>query len=79
VTCFLKVTQNVLFILGLELLKIVKDNPDADFFLDEVPKWFDPTELSKHVSHEKCLWISFQSSNPVDESNLKGCTFRLFS
>jgi hypothetical protein len=55
--------------------KEVQDNPDSNFFLDEVPNAVGPNELnllSKKVSGTKYLWAACQSHLPPSKIVLKG-------
>ncbi len=56
------------FFVDLEerIAKVVNENPDAHFFMDEVPLEFGITaeqlaEISKNISLDNFLWIACQS------------------
>jgi hypothetical protein len=70
----------VFFADSSDLEKLVKDNPSANYFIDEAPvseKSFPAetlAEMSKNLSSRNYLWIACQSDKPPykENSNLDG-------
>jgi hypothetical protein len=70
----------VFFADSLDLEKLVKDNPSANYFIDEAPVSEKSlpaetlAEMSKNLSSRNYLWIACQSDKPPykENSNLDG-------
>jgi hypothetical protein len=58
--------------------RVVNENPDSHFFMDEVPLGFristeELVEISEKVSQDNCLWLACQSQLHPSSDDLIEC------
>ncbi len=61
-----------------KIVRVVNENADSHFFMDEVPLGFGITaeelgKISEKISQDNCLWLACQSQLHPSSEDLREC------